>query len=58
MGEEVKEKKPHPIVQNVKSFGRFLYDSDNGTVMGRGGSSWGKYLYSHIIKDKLFIYKQ
>ena len=27
---------------SLSAFGKFLYNSEDGTVMGRGGKSWGK----------------
>ena len=44
MGEEVKEKKPNKYVEGFKGFCTFLYNPDDHTVFGRGGSSWGKFI--------------
>lgn len=34
------------VMQNIKppekTFGQFLYDSDNGTILSRTPKSWGK----------------
>ncbi|ETN68030.1 hypothetical protein AND_000136 [Anopheles darlingi] len=35
--------KPEPI-----PFSKFLFNSQNGTVLGRGAGSWGKFLLSKI----------
>lgn len=32
-------RKPDPV-----PFSKFLYNSDKGTIMGRTGGSWGKYI--------------
>lgn len=31
------------IGDKARSFGRFIYNSDEGTVLGRGCKSWGKF---------------
>ena len=31
------------IGQTLSAFGTFVYDSENGLVMGRNGKSWGKF---------------
>ena len=40
--DEVKVKKPNRFVEGFKSFCNFLYNSDEGTVLGRGAANWGK----------------
>lgn len=37
-------RRPDPI-----PFRKFLYNDEKGTVMGRTGSSWGKWMLSVII---------
>ena len=51
MGEEVKEKKPNKYVEGFKGFCTFLYNPDDHTVFGRGGSSWGKFIWYSVISD-------
>lgn len=47
--EEVKEKKPNKYVEGFKGFCTFLYNPDDHTVFGRGGSSWGKILVFYFF---------
>lgn len=35
---------PPPQLSNWESFKIFFYNSERGEVMGRNGTSWGKYL--------------
>jgi len=49
MGEEVKEKKPNKYVEGFKGFCTFLYNPDDHTVFGRGGSSWGKIIIFYFF---------
>lgn len=37
-------------------FGRFLYNADEGTVMGRDRSSWGKFMARKSAEMFLFIF--
>lgn len=46
-------RRPDPI-----PFRKFLYNDEKGTVMGRTGTSWGKWMLSVIIhKKKIAIFK-
>jgi len=49
MGEEVKEKKPNSFVEGCKGFCTFLYNPDDGTVLGRGGESWAKIILFYFV---------
>lgn len=45
----MKEKKPNKYVEGFKGFCTFLYNPDDHTVFGRGGSSWGKILIFYFF---------
>lgn len=47
--EDVKVQQPNKVAQGFKDFGRFLYNSDDNTVLGRGGSSWAKISFFYLI---------
>ena len=49
MPEEVVEKKESKISKMASEMSTFCYNSDDGTVMGRTGISWRKFLLSLII---------
>ena len=49
MADEVKEKKPNAVKECFSGFGRFLYNPDDKTVLGRGGKSWGKITLFYFI---------
>lgn len=49
MGEEVKLQKPNSVAEGFKSFCRFLYNPDDHTVFGRGGSSWAKIILFYLV---------
>ena len=34
------------VKQRISDFGTFLYNSEEGTVLGRTGKSWGMYIDS------------
>jgi len=47
--EDVKVQQPNKVAQGFKDFGRFLYNSDDKTVFGRGGKSWAKISLFYLI---------
>jgi len=57
--EPVEEEAPKGCAENCAAFMRFLYNSQEGTVLGRGGKSWFRisvfYLFYYIFLAGLFI---
>ena len=39
------------LSQQCSSFGKFLYNSETGEVIGRGGQSWGKCIFRTIFSN-------
>lgn len=52
MAQENEQQKPsfcQNLSQQCSSFGKFLYNSDTGEVLGRGGQSWAKIGFFYLV---------
>lgn len=58
MGKDEKKPLGQTIRENASAFGTFLYNSEEGTVLGRNSSSWGRisvfYLFYYAFLAALF----
>lgn len=58
MGKDEKKPLGQTIRENASAFGTFIYNSEEGTVLGRNSSSWGRisvfYLFYYAFLAALF----